>query len=248
MKYGDIKSFQTKYLGPQTMPGMPDPYSMQDSSSLLLPISNPPQSDSSYLFGASQHTHSSISLPTTGGTLLQIPVIINPTLFRTGLKHFYVGRGVELALELLSDVSTKANLAANSEPMVAVEQYEKLQKDMIYMWMTPLHSNIQDICSKNPLSLDLPTPPFTSASLYFTLGFIYTGTLAFFNCTWDLETAFNIMQCAKYLGLDTLKIEMEDAQGVVLEHGAGHALVGCQIPDGTPQCYSTFASNPCWTL
>lgn len=57
----------------------------------------------------------------------------------------------------------------------------------------------------------LPSPPFTNASLHFTLGYIYTGTLYFANRTFDLATAFNIWRCAAYLGMDNLLLEVEAA-------------------------------------
>lgn len=57
----------------------------------------------------------------------------------------------------------------------------------------------------------LPSPPFTNASLHFTLGYIYTGTLYFANRTFDLTTAFNIWRCAAYLGMDNLLLEAEAA-------------------------------------
>ena len=51
-----------------------------------------------------------------------------------------------------------------------------------------------------PLTLNLPSPPFTPASLHFTLGFIYTSTLVFSHCTFDLNTAFHIMRSATTWG------------------------------------------------
>jgi len=49
--------------------------------------------------------------------------------------------------------------------------------------------------------LTLPSPPFTPASLPFTLGFIYTSTLIFSHRTHDLSTAFGILRSALYLSL-----------------------------------------------
>lgn len=60
-----------------------------------------------------------------------------------------------------------------------------------------------------PLILHLPSPPFTPASLHFTLGFIYTGTLAFSHRTFDLDTAFHIMRSASYLSIMSLYDEIE---------------------------------------
>ena len=58
-------------------------------------------------------------------------------------------------------------------------------------------------------TLNLPTPPFTSASLHFTLGFICTGTLVFLHHTFDIDTVFHIMRSATHLSLDSLYDEIE---------------------------------------
>jgi hypothetical protein len=57
--------------------------------------------------------------------------------------------------------------------------------------------------------LTLPSPPFTPASLHFTLSFIYTGTLIFSHRTYDLSTAFAIHRSALYLSLTTLHDEIQ---------------------------------------
>lgn len=76
-----------------------------------------------------------------------------------------------------------------------------------------------------PLTVTLPSPPFTPASLHFTLGFIYTGTLAFSNRTFDLETAFHIMRSAAYLSLDTLYNEIQARIVQEMMHGLFHAFL-----------------------
>lgn len=81
----------------------------------------------------------------------------------------------------------------------------------------------QNISSANPLPLNLPSPPFTPASLHFTLGFVYTGTMAFSHRNWDLETAFHIVRSAKYLQLDTLDIEARARIIEEMMHGLFHA-------------------------
>ncbi|KAH7320435.1 hypothetical protein B0J17DRAFT_685204 [Rhizoctonia solani] len=91
--------------------------------------------------------------------------------------------------------------------------------------VSPLTLVGQGISPTNPLLLDLPTPPFTPAALHFTLGFIYTGTLTFSDRTWDLETAFNIMRSAKYLGLDTLENEIRARIVAEMMHGLFHAYL-----------------------
>lgn len=55
----------------------------------------------------------------------------------------------------------------------------------------------------------LPSPPFTSASTMFVLGYCYAGTLDFGNRTFDLTTAFEIWRCAAYLSLSLLQEEVE---------------------------------------
>lgn len=76
-----------------------------------------------------------------------------------------------------------------------------------------------------PLTVTLPSPPFTPASLHFTLGFIYTGTLAFSNRTFDLDTAFHIMRSASYLSIDTLYDEIQARIVQEMMHGLFHAFL-----------------------
>ncbi|KAG9095453.1 hypothetical protein FS749_010413 [Ceratobasidium sp. UAMH 11750] len=83
----------------------------------------------------------------------------------------------------------------------------------------------QNISSANPLPLSLPSPPFTPASLHFTLGFIYTGTMAFSHRNWDLDTAFHIIRSAKYLQLDTLDTEARARIIEEMMHGLFHAYL-----------------------
>ncbi|PCH39473.1 hypothetical protein WOLCODRAFT_167980 [Wolfiporia cocos MD-104 SS10] len=75
------------------------------------------------------------------------------------------------------------------------------------------------------MTVNLPSPPFTPASLHFTLGFIYTGTLAFSNRTFDLDTAFHIMRSATYLALDTLYDEIQARIVQEMMHGLFHAFL-----------------------
>lgn len=76
-----------------------------------------------------------------------------------------------------------------------------------------------------PLTLTLPSPPFTPASLHFTLGYIYTGTLVFSHRTFDLDTAFHIMRSATYLGLDHLCDEVQARIVQEMMHGLFHAFL-----------------------
>ncbi|KAG6811167.1 hypothetical protein H0H92_008690 [Tricholoma furcatifolium] len=73
--------------------------------------------------------------------------------------------------------------------------------------------------------LTLPSPPFTPASLHFTLGFIYTGTLIFSHRSYDLDTAFHIMRSATYLSLPTLYDEIQARIVQEMMHGLFHAFL-----------------------
>lgn len=56
----------------------------------------------------------------------------------------------------------------------------------------------------------LPSPPFSSASLTFILGFLYGGTLSFSSRKFDLTTSFDIWRGAAFLGVPSLQSEVED--------------------------------------
>ncbi|KAF8632501.1 hypothetical protein AX17_004825, partial [Amanita inopinata Kibby_2008] len=79
--------------------------------------------------------------------------------------------------------------------------------------------------NNEPLTLSLPSPPFTPASLHFTLGFLYTGTLIFSNRNYDLNTAFAILRSANYLSLDTLHDEIQARIVQEMMHGLFHAFL-----------------------
>lgn len=79
--------------------------------------------------------------------------------------------------------------------------------------------------SGEPATVTLPSPPFTPASLHFTLGYIYTGTLVFSHRTFDLDTAFHIMRSATYLGLDALYDEIQARIVQEMMHGLFHAFL-----------------------
>ncbi|KAJ8584258.1 kinase-like protein [Rhizopogon salebrosus TDB-379] len=74
-----------------------------------------------------------------------------------------------------------------------------------------------------PITVTLPSPPFTPASLYFILGYIYTGTLVFSHRTYDLVTAFAILKSATYLSLDGLVAEIQARIVYEMLHGLFHA-------------------------
>ncbi len=77
----------------------------------------------------------------------------------------------------------------------------------------------------NPVTIALPSPPFTPASLHFTLGHIYSGTLNFSNRTFDLTTAFQIYKCAMEISLDDLRKEVEARIVEDMTHGLFHAYL-----------------------
>ena len=76
-----------------------------------------------------------------------------------------------------------------------------------------------------PLVLNLPSPPFTPASLHFTLGFMYTGTLIFSHRSYDLSTAFAILRAAIYLSLTSLEDEIQARIVQEMLHGLFHAFI-----------------------
>ncbi|KAF5365065.1 hypothetical protein D9758_011017 [Tetrapyrgos nigripes] len=74
-------------------------------------------------------------------------------------------------------------------------------------------------------TLTLPSPPFTPASLHFTLGYLYTGTLAFSHRTYDLSTAFAIFLSARHLNLRELEEEVRARIIMEMAHGLFHAFL-----------------------
>ena len=76
-----------------------------------------------------------------------------------------------------------------------------------------------------PPILTLPSPPFTPASLHFTLGFLYTGTLVFSHRSYDLTTAFAILRAALFLSLPTLHDEVQARIVQEMMHGLFHAFI-----------------------
>ncbi|KAG1716805.1 hypothetical protein ID866_327 [Astraeus odoratus] len=76
-----------------------------------------------------------------------------------------------------------------------------------------------------PLTINLPSPPFTPASLHFTLGYIYTGTLHFSHRTYDLDTAFAILRASLYLTLPALTTEIQSRIVYEMLHGLFHAFL-----------------------
>jgi BTB/POZ domain len=86
-------------------------------------------------------------------------------------------------------------------------------------------STKQQPSSPDPPVLNLPSPPFTPASLHFTLGFMYTGTLIFSHRSYDLSTAFAIFRAALYLSLPSLQDEIQARIVQEMLHGLFHAFI-----------------------
>jgi len=78
---------------------------------------------------------------------------------------------------------------------------------------------------EEPLTITLPSPPFTPASLHFTLGYMYTGTLVFSHRTYDLDTAFHIMKSATFLSIQSLYDEIQARVVQEMMHGLYHAFL-----------------------
>ena len=75
------------------------------------------------------------------------------------------------------------------------------------------------------LTLTLPSTAFTPASLHWSLGFMYSGTLNFSYRTFDLDTAFAIVRSAKFLLLTTMSDEIEAYIVEEMMHGLFHAYL-----------------------
>ena len=84
---------------------------------------------------------------------------------------------------------------------------------------------------EEPTAVTLPSPPFTPASLHFTLGYIYTGTLAFSARTYDLNSAFHVMRSAIFLSLPSLYDETQARIVEKMMHGLCHAFLECSEYD-----------------
>lgn len=79
--------------------------------------------------------------------------------------------------------------------------------------------------TSGPLILTLPSTAFTPASLHWSLGFMYSGTLNFSHRTFDLDTAFAIVRSAAYLSLATMSDEIEAYLVEEMMHGLFHAYL-----------------------
>ncbi|KAK7044727.1 hypothetical protein R3P38DRAFT_3258826 [Favolaschia claudopus] len=101
-------------------------------------------------------------------------------------------------------------------------------------------------------------PPFTPASLHFTLGFLYTGTLIFSHCTY-LSTALALLLSAFYLALPTFYAEVSARIKTEMAHGLCHAALPfttyeklmrgpwCAAAASAPAGCPASLSSPCAT-
>ncbi|KAJ2912999.1 hypothetical protein MD484_g7423, partial [Candolleomyces efflorescens] len=96
-------------------------------------------------------------------------------------------------------------------------------RDLLLNW--PTNNTKNATANDEPPTLTLPSPPFTPASLHFTLGYIYTGTLVFSHRSYDLSTAFAILRSSLYLGLTTLHDEVQARVVQEMCHGLFHAFL-----------------------
>ncbi|KDR70407.1 hypothetical protein GALMADRAFT_230061 [Galerina marginata CBS 339.88] len=98
--------------------------------------------------------------------------------------------------------------------------------DVLSSWPEQLSStNHASTTSSDLPILSLTSPPFTPASLDFTLGFIYTGTLIFSDRSYGLSTAFLILKAAIYLSIPSLYDEIFVRIVQEMMHGLFHPLI-----------------------
>lgn len=99
----------------------------------------------------------------------------------------------------------------------------------------------------NTSSIHLPSgPPFTPTALYFTLGFLYTGTLNFSQRSFDLTIAFEIWRVAAYLQVRSLT----DLASSIIAHDFCHSFRCTHIAGACQTCCKrvprtlAFAASP----
>ncbi|KAF8908755.1 hypothetical protein CPB85DRAFT_1308603 [Mucidula mucida] len=190
---------------------------------------------------------------TTTGNPLRLHVAINPALFSNELEYLYTGQGFGEAFDFSSIRPSRAQLRKDLVYMWRSRLYSDVRIELTgtFSSSNPEHSTaifsshrfiLVSRCAyfhtaliawpsakahppNEPLTLSLPSPPFTPASLHFTLGFIYTGTLIFSHRSYDLDTAFHIMRSATYLSLQTLYDEIQARIVQEMMHGLFHAFL-----------------------
>ncbi|CAE6374118.1 unnamed protein product [Rhizoctonia solani] len=129
---------------------------------------------------------------------------------------------IRITIKAMGDSSSSGQITFSAHRFILVSRVPYFRSLMSAPYAPIEHGTY----SKNIISLSLPSPPFTPSSLYLSLGFIYSGTMAFKDCDWDLKTVFDVIRSAKYLGLDTLKNE---ARAWIIE-GMMHGLFRAYLP------------------
>ncbi|KAL0069280.1 hypothetical protein AAF712_003645 [Marasmius tenuissimus] len=127
---------------------------------------------------------------------------------------------------LYSDV--KIALSNEHEPSTAVFSTHKFILVSRSTYFAKLLSTSPPSASKEETqTLTLPSPPYTPASLHFTLGYLYTGTLSFSHRTYDLSTALSILltSSTSYLNLPSLHAEIRSRIVIEMAHGLFHAFL-----------------------
>ncbi|KAF9269715.1 hypothetical protein L218DRAFT_953341 [Marasmius fiardii PR-910] len=127
---------------------------------------------------------------------------------------------------LYSDV--KIALSNEHEPSTAVFSTHKFILVSRSSYFAKLLNASSSIISKEETQiLTLPSPPYTPASLHFTLGYIYTGTLSFSHRTYDLSTALSILLTSSpsFLNLPPLHAEIRSRIVIEMAHGLFHAFL-----------------------
>lgn len=116
--------------------------------------------------------------------------------------------------------SEEATAVFSSHRFILASRSPYFHTQFLSSFAPPSSSN-----ASSPITITLPSPPFTPASLHFTLGYIYTGTLYFSHRTFDLTTALHIYRSASYLLLDSLRVEVEARVVEEMLHGLFHAYL-----------------------
>ncbi|KAG7095338.1 hypothetical protein E1B28_006100 [Marasmius oreades] len=127
---------------------------------------------------------------------------------------------------LYSDV--RIALSNEHEPSTAVFSTHKFILVSRSSYFAKLLSASSSHASRDETqTLTLPSPPHTPASLHFTLGYLYTGTLSFSHRTYDLSTALSILltSSSSYLNLPALHVEIRSRIVIEMAHGLFHAFL-----------------------
>ncbi|PAV14711.1 hypothetical protein PNOK_0978900 [Pyrrhoderma noxium] len=186
--------------------------------------------------------------PSVIGSLTRISLNHNPALFSNELEYLYTGKGLGDAFEFLFDANKKnasegeadeARIAKLHVPTIGNSTTTEeetapgfyshrfiLATRAPYFYDQLITYGLKNLPPpREPAKLRIPSPPFTAPALHFTLGFLYTGTLAFSNRTYDLDTAFAIMSSANYLQIQPLYDEIQARIVVEMMHGLFHAFL-----------------------